>query len=1137
MLTVAVLGPLKICSTAGQTKSTAVSLSVKEQALLSYLMITGKQYARYQLAGLFWGSDPEDKAKNSLRVALTHIRQLDQECIHAKNRQRVAFNKDAIDYCDLIEFDQIISTLPKDDDEPTIAKITRAIELYRGNLLAGLYVPNAPDFQNWLEVERGQRRKNVLALFERQTSYMLSARRYDEAQNLLQSWLQIESWNEKAHQQMMITLSRLGDFNGALAQYEICQQRLQDEIGVSPMPETVQLLERIKAARSGRPCYLPTEITPLIGRTSEINQLHQLLIASEHRLVTVIGLGGMGKTSLALHVAKQLYQEQAITFLNGVFFISLLSIRTLEHLLSNIAYTLEISLNRNIDSLTQIVDALRNKELLLVLDDWDTLTYSLQKFGSSRTSEGTDLIHKFLTNCPNIKILITSREPLMLRFEKRLELKGLDIPPDDAISIDEYSAVQLFLRVAEQVAPNFRLTDENRPDIIQICKMLDGMPLGIELAAAWLRVLPCKRIVAEITDLDFLSTDMQDVPERQSSLRTMFDYSWQMMTEDEREVFQRLAVFADGFTEAAATSVAGLTPQVLTSLFDRSLIKRDMSLGSEFPTRYSLHNAVRQYCAEKMAVDSTLQYKTRQKHCHFYADFIQHEQTRLYSPEHSSALALMGQEKQNVLAAWSWALHYIQLEELDKIIDAVEEYFTLAGPYREAALSAQLSAEYLCEVLEKSEEANPDAQILLGKIWAYQAKCLCEIGEFDTVIFTSQELLTLAREIKNVELQAKALLLCGTANHQLGKTDLALEQLEESLRLAQNASLPLITAENLRRLGVIYQWRADYDKVREFITEELTIRRAIGDRRGEMTGLNNLGVFTLQSGDYINALRYYSDGLNLFAQIGDSGRHSHMLNNIGRLYSEQRDFTKAAAYIEEALQVKRTLGDKLGESNALLSFARNYMFLGEYELAHQLNNDALTIKRTLGDWRGEAEALTLLALVCCLRGDHLVAFEYTTQANTILEKNTARFIQAQMLTTRSHILLFLKHLPQAQAAALDALGEWRARKNANLSMEPLADLAQIELLNGNEQKAVAYVNEILTHLETGNLDGVNFPLRVHLICYKVLKELDDIRSEQLLEIALSKLKRWSAAIEDEQLRQSYLSIAHHRQLLELSRSH
>ena len=1140
------------------------SLGMKAQALFCFLLITRRVYTRDQLSSLFWGECPEHKAKNSLRVALTSIRQLHKGCI-TSDRQRLSFNVDALGHLDVQLFDEMVGTLSSEDDESTMRDIEHIIRLYRGELLAEIFVRDASIFQTWLESERSQRHQKVMQLFARQVEFFLKNRLYEDARNSLQRQLQIEPWNETAHQQMMKTLSHLGDFNGAIQQYKICCQRLKDEISVKPMPETNKLFERIMAARTGIRHNLSARMVKFVGRPEEKNTLHRLLVSPQHRLITVMGLGGIGKTSLALHVAKELYNDHTITFLNGIFFIELISVRTLEHLVSKIADTLNINPSHNQDGLTQIIDALKNKELLLVLDDWDSLLYSLKKFGSGNELESTTLVRTLLEKCPNITILLTSRNPLFLRFEKRVTLRGLTIPPDNASSLDGYSAAEFFLQIANQAYAEFTVTDENRPHIIQICKMLDGMPLGIELAAAWVHAISCEQIAVEIQNLDFLSAEMQDLPERQRNLRSVFDYSWQLMSEQEHDVFMRLSIFSDGFTEEAARQISDLTPQILRSLINRSLIKHanpDIILDKlsntakgdyfdlvsaplhdeplqkiiELPKRYSLHNVVRQYAAEKLAENKKLQYSTRQKHSRYYAEFMQMAKEKFYTEDHKLSLALIKHEKQNVLSAWSWALNYLQLSHLDKIIDVIEEYFILTEEFREAELSAKLSAEYLSGVLINTTTPDPQAQIMLGRILAYRARFLAEIYEYDSMLVVSQELMKLAEETATIELKIIALYLSGVANQNLGKIEKATDELDKSLRLAKNNSLPMLIAKNLRNIGIIALWNADYEETQKLFAAELELRRRLNDRRGEMFALNNLGVLLHQKADYLTAHSHYSDALALFAQIKDLSSYGHILNNLGRVYSEQRNFAKAMEYIQQAIQIKRDLNNKKGESNALLSLGRNYMLVGQYASAQELHIEALCIKRSIGDWRGEAESLTYLALIHYISGKHQEALEYMVLANSILEQTTARFIKAQLLTIHSHILFSLKQFSEAKDAAIEALAEWQARKNDNLSMEPLANLARIEFEFGNEKEAIEYINQIIAYLKTGNLDGVNFPLNIYLICYTILNKIEDQRSAALIKQANDKLTLWSAAIDNDEMRNSYLSITHHRRIRELSDS-
>lgn len=1153
-LDIALLGQLKIAQTPENDKPVDQSaLTTKEQALIAYLLITGAQYTRDQLAGLFWRDDPDDKAKNSLRVALSHIRQLHKECITKGNGHRVSVNPAVVHSLDLTEFNQIVQANAEIGSASQPVSIDRAVALYRGDLLAGLHINDAANFQAWLEMERTQHRKNYLRLLESQTIHLLNSRAFAQARELLQSQLRLEPWNEAAHRQLMSTLCRLGDFNAALAQYEICREQLKKELSVEPMPETQQLRERILVARNSPRHNLPAEMQPFVGRPTETSELTDLLMHSNQRLITIVGLGGIGKTRFALHVARRICKGQTVEFINGVFFVSLVAVRSTDQLLALISEAVNPSAVTS--NLAQALDQLRSKEMLLILDDWESFIHSLQKFRGGEDADATDLICILLQHCPDLKILVTSREPLGLFAEKRLELQGLDIPPPEADSIEHYSAARLFAQVGQQIVSDFYISAANREPIIQICETLGGMPLAIELAATWLSVMSCQRIADEILRLDFFDTEIQGVPERQRSLRAIFDQSWQMMTHAERDLFRQLAVFAGTFSEDAACAVASTTHKELMSLMKRSLLHRTFfqneidihstiqddgfaqhssTVNDELPMYYSLHSVMRQFAREKLAESKDVQFVMRQEHCSYYVAFLQQQQERLFTDEHHNALALLTHDRQNVLSAWSWALNNMLYDELEVILDISEQFLLVTGFFEEAELTMRRSTEYLYSQLEELENPDPRAQHILGRCLAVQARFQLELSQFESARFTADQLYALSTRIRNDKHLAFALHYQSAANYRLGNMSQARTELEQSLRLAQDNEMMHLIAINLQKLGAIYKADADYEQALSHWQQGLEVRRSINDQHGEIGLLNNLGVIAIQQGDYEQAHTYYQDAYKLSKITGDRGWVGFMLNNIGRIYAEQRDFTRSMRELNDALSIEHSLNNKLSKSNVLLSLGRNYMFLGQYKHADDLHQQALKIKQSIGEKHGEIETLIYLALLHCLRNSPLLALEHITQASAILEQSHFSFLSAQMLTVRSHILLHQNYISEAQNAAQQAMDAWLGLGNKNLSMEPLAYLARSELALGNNKKAFAHVETILTHLKSNNLDGVNFPLHIYLICYDVLAALNDPRAEDVLTGAYDQLKKWANAIKDDALRESYLSINHHRKIVELS---
>lgn len=339
----------------------------KAQALFYFLAVTGTVHSRHALAALFWSEDSEENAKNSLRVALSGLRRLIPDHLTI-TRQTIAFNHESNFTLDIHVFDQQTETKLNHTDALDIQVLEQLIKLYRGDFLEDFHVDDAPFFEEWLLTERVRRRQIAIELLHRLTNHYVTVRAYEQAIRTLKRLLLLEPWDEAAHRTLMETLSRIGDFNAALSQYDQCYQILVDELDVEPMPETTELYRRIQAARAARRHNLPPESTPFIGRAKELEQLIAMVSEPDCRLVTIVGLGGIGKSRLALQAARQICAEQALLFLNGVIYVSLTNIVDAEQATLALADALELKVAGREDPLLRVQKQLENKEILLLLD-------------------------------------------------------------------------------------------------------------------------------------------------------------------------------------------------------------------------------------------------------------------------------------------------------------------------------------------------------------------------------------------------------------------------------------------------------------------------------------------------------------------------------------------------------------------------------------------------------------------------------------------------------------------------------------------------------------------------------------------------------------------------------------------------
>ena len=387
---------------------------------------------------------------------------------------------------------------------------------------------------------------------------------------------------------------------------------------------------------------LPHQSTSFIGRETELSEIDALLADTTCRLLTLVGSGGIGKTRLALQAAA----DHLPQFADGVYFVSLTPIDSPDVIASAIASAIQLSFFGAKDPRTQVIDYLRDKHLLLLLDNFEHLL------------DGVDLLTAILESAPDVKLLVTSRERLNVREEWTLALRGLSFPNTSTdLTLEQYSAVQLFVARAHQIQASFSLA-VNREAVQRICQCAEGMPLALELAATWLRALSSDQIAGQMeTNLSFLTTPLRNVPVRHRSLQAVFEQSWRLLTKDEKVVLMYLTVFRGGFDFEAAKQVAKATLSQLASLADKSLIRVDAG------GRYDLHELLRQYVGEHLEASEYAD-EVRAAHSSYYLNFVAQRDADIKGKQQQAALYAIRIELDNVQAGLNWAINHQQFDLL-----------------------------------------------------------------------------------------------------------------------------------------------------------------------------------------------------------------------------------------------------------------------------------------------------------------------------------------------------------------------------------------------------------------------------------------------------------------------------------------
>lgn len=628
----------------------------KALALLAYLAVTRRPHSRDALAGLLWGEMPDEYARANLRKILSVLREAVGSHLTI-SRQMVAFRQESEYWLDTEVFESKLLSLPSSAlapaglSEKEIRLLDEAVKLYRGDFLEGFYVRDAPAFEEWVLPERERLRQMVLQALYKLAAHCTVRGEYAKGIDYTSRLLALEPWHEEVHQQMMLLLALSGQRSAAAEQFERCRRILAEEMGAQPNADTVSLYQKIKAGEvtsytalsstlhrsAGIFGLWPVQATAFVGRANEMAVLADRLATPECRLVTITGLSGVGKTRLALQAAS----ERVRPFKHGVCFVPLGAIGSDDQLYPVLAEALSLSGGGQPqrDSRGRVLDYLRNREILLVLDQFEHLRHQAL------------VLMELLQRAPGAKLIVTSLEPLNLRGEWTLAIGGLGLPasgqPEEILGSD---AVRLFLEGAHRVRADCNPLTTDLEFIARICRLVEGIPLGIELASAWTRVLTCREIAEEIErSYSFLVGNSQDLPERHASLRAALDQSWHRLSDVEKGAFRRLCVFRDGFTRDAAEQVADVSLNILVSLIDKNLVH-----GSPFG-RYYVHTLVGQYGLEKLADVPQERQTTYERHCEYYAAFLQRTTGRFLRMWEEDALPEIAAERENLRAAWRWA--------------------------------------------------------------------------------------------------------------------------------------------------------------------------------------------------------------------------------------------------------------------------------------------------------------------------------------------------------------------------------------------------------------------------------------------------------------------------------------------------
>lgn len=1127
----------------------------KALALFVYLAVTRQPHTRDHLDTLLWGNLARFGARRALRYALWNLRQILGPFITV-TPQNIAFNPSAATASDVEDF--LSCALPPTGiappTGPDIQNWRSAVELYRGEFLQGLHVRDADEFDAWMLSMRERLHMSVLESLQRLIAYETEKRNYPRGIEYARRLVELEPWNENGHRALIEFYVLNGDSGAARAQYETCRRLLAAELNAQPDSATRELVARLLPEISPLPVTvtsalspkhnLPTALTPFFGRTAELAQIVEKMREPSCRLLTLTGEGGIGKTRLAFEAAWQL----AADFSDGVWFVSLSGIdptrkKTRDVLAREIAGAVNLPPGRTSALSDQLVDFLRGRQLLLVLDNFEQFLAGAgqaargkppQRHTRGEYADGAEWVRDLLSSAPGLRLLVTSRTRLNLQAEYVMRLGGLDVPEQAGDEhARDYSSVRLFLERAERGGVSAEELDLD--EIVQFCRMVEGLPLAVELAAARMNQVPLGEMFRALeSNLDRMAATHRDVPSQHRSLRAVFENSWRLLSPAEQRVLAQASIFQVGFTREAAERIIDgsevadaiadsleknsvRVSTALDALADKSLLRWVPRTGY-----FRLHPLIRQFGQEKSRLRQHDELEKR--HAFYFLGFAAARTPRLFGPDTRAALEDIQAELTDIRSAWDWCVEHRQTDKLAAALDVLAAFYEFAGLAEEGLSLFEDAQRSLANNARIPHAFRLRLELAYGKLLLRRHRHL----EAESL---AERVLQEATLLDSAELVAESRYLRGIALSHIPDTQEELAELERARTGAHAAQQTRLEALCLLRLGMVAMRAGEYPAAKHYTRQALAIFETVIDLRYTGACLAMLGLVEYTLGEILEAISSQTRAIEISDQIRDVYLKAVTLHNLGNTFAARGQYDEALACMEQSESSHREVGSVL----AIGSQAQKGVLLALEGRWADARNELQDITKVAAPGQTRREygwANRGLALLARRQGQIADAIRFSRLALKSAQHWDDSIDRAEAGIVLADALFEQGAPEEAEEYYRLVLMLRQKMHQPHLLPEAMAGLAHVALRRGDHASARAWINKIWREEDLRLPPGLDEPFWVYWTGYQVMRALDDPRTERLMQTSRFVLAEYASQITDPLTRDQFLQVPWHRAILQ-----